>query len=121
MKAMIENGKIINIVPDNYDAGNPEIELKDIKKVDFTIAENESIQGSCLTEYGATKYYLTATGILKKYTETQLKATREYESYFERKKELAYREESDSLFFKYQAGEIEKQVWLDKRNEIKGI
>lgn len=31
----------------------------------------------------------------------------------------AYREESDPLFFKYQRGEIEKQVWLDKVAEIK--
>lgn len=31
----------------------------------------------------------------------------------------AYREESDPLFFKWQRGEIEKQVWLDKVNEIK--
>jgi hypothetical protein len=31
----------------------------------------------------------------------------------------AYREESDPLFFKYQRGEIEQQVWLDKIAEIK--
>ena len=30
-----------------------------------------------------------------------------------------YREESDPLFFKYQRGEIEQQVWLDKVAEIK--
>jgi len=30
-----------------------------------------------------------------------------------------YRNESDPLFFKWQRGEIEKQVWLDKVNEIK--
>jgi hypothetical protein len=27
--------------------------------------------------------------------------------------------ESDVLFLKYQAGEIDKQVWLDKRQEIR--
>lgn len=31
----------------------------------------------------------------------------------------AYQSESDPLFFKYQRGEIEKQVWLDKVQEIK--
>jgi len=31
----------------------------------------------------------------------------------------AYRTESDPLFFKYQRGEVEKKVWLDKVAEIK--
>lgn len=31
----------------------------------------------------------------------------------------AYRNESDPLFFKYQRGEVDKQVWLDKVQEIK--
>lgn len=31
----------------------------------------------------------------------------------------AYRFEADPLFFKWQRGEIEKEVWLDKVNEIK--
>lgn len=31
----------------------------------------------------------------------------------------AMRAEADDLFFEYQAGEIDKQVWLDKRAEIK--
>jgi hypothetical protein len=31
-----------------------------------------------------------------------------------------YVTEADPLFFKYQRGEIEKQVWLDKVAEIKG-
>lgn len=31
----------------------------------------------------------------------------------------AYRNESDPLFFKWQRGEIDKQVWLDKVAEIK--
>ncbi len=116
MKAMIENGKIINIVPANYDAGNPEIELVPIESVGFETTDN--IMGACINEYGAHLFYLT-NGVLNKYTQAELEATREYEAYFERKKELAYREESDSLFFKYQAGEIEKSVWIAKRNEIK--
>lgn len=32
---------------------------------------------------------------------------------------MAYKEESDSLFFKYQRGEIKKKVWLDKVKEIR--
>jgi hypothetical protein len=31
----------------------------------------------------------------------------------------AYQEETDPLFFKYQRGEIEKQVWLDAVEDIK--
>ena len=31
----------------------------------------------------------------------------------------AYRNESDPLFFKWQRGELDKQVWLDKISEIK--
>jgi hypothetical protein len=31
----------------------------------------------------------------------------------------AYRTESDPLFFKWQRGEVEKQVWLNKVTEIK--
>ena len=31
----------------------------------------------------------------------------------------AYQNESDALFFKYQRGDIEKQAWLDKVEEIK--
>lgn len=31
----------------------------------------------------------------------------------------AYLNESDGLFFDYQRGEIDKQVWLDKVSEIK--
>jgi hypothetical protein len=31
----------------------------------------------------------------------------------------AYQLESDPLFFEYQRGDIEKQVWLDKVQEIK--
>lgn len=35
------------------------------------------------------------------------------------KRAAAYGAESDYLFFKYQRGELEKQVWLDKVEEIK--
>lgn len=31
----------------------------------------------------------------------------------------AYQEEADPLFFKYQAGEVTKEEWLAKREEIK--
>lgn len=31
----------------------------------------------------------------------------------------AYRDESDPLFFKAMAGEIDKEIWLAKRQEIK--
>ena len=32
---------------------------------------------------------------------------------------VAYRNESDPLFFKYQAGEVTKEEWLAKRGEIR--
>ena len=34
-------------------------------------------------------------------------------------RQAAYEKESDPLFFKWQRGEIEQQVWLDKVAEIK--
>lgn len=36
-----------------------------------------------------------------------------------RNRKSAYREESDPLFFMAERGEIDKQVWLDKIQEIK--
>ncbi len=36
-----------------------------------------------------------------------------------RARSMAYRAESDPLFFEAEAGEIERQAWLDKRAEIK--
>jgi len=39
----------------------------------------------------------------------------------EEKRTLAYREESDPLFFKWQAGEITKEEWMKKREEIKQL
>jgi hypothetical protein len=32
---------------------------------------------------------------------------------------IAYQKESDPLFFEYQRGDVEKQLWLDKVQEIK--
>ena len=34
-------------------------------------------------------------------------------------RQAAYERESDPLFFKWQRGEIEQQVWLDKVAQIK--
>jgi hypothetical protein len=47
------------------------------------------------------------------------KLIEEINSIQESNRKEAYREESDPLFFKWQRGEIEKQVWLDKVAEIK--
>ena len=38
---------------------------------------------------------------------------------YEKVREYMYRIESDPLFFKVQRGELDKQVWLDKVEEIK--
>jgi hypothetical protein len=37
----------------------------------------------------------------------------------QRQKQAAYQAESDPLFFKWQAGEITREEWLAKRNQIK--
>jgi len=34
-------------------------------------------------------------------------------------REYSYKTESDALFMKWQRGEIEKQIWLDKVEEIR--
>jgi len=36
-----------------------------------------------------------------------------------RQRRYAYQNEADPLYFKWQRGDIEKQVWLDKVSEIK--
>lgn len=43
----------------------------------------------------------------------------ELDAIHEQLRSEAYQNESDPLFFKYQRGEVEKQVWLDKVTEIK--
>ena len=46
--------------------------------------------------------------------------TEKYNSITSDNRKQAYQTESDPLFFEWQQGEIEKQVWLDKIQEIKG-
>jgi len=50
-------------------------------------------------------------------TPEEIAAQQELENEYQRLE--AYRNESDPLFFKWQRGEIDKQVWLDKVAEIK--
>lgn len=47
------------------------------------------------------------------------KSAEEVNAIQESNRKQAYVEESDPLFFKWQRGEVEKQVWLDKVAEIK--
>jgi predicted glycosyltransferase len=42
-----------------------------------------------------------------------------YNDYQKRLRIFTYQNESDPMFFDYQRDEIEKQVWLDKVQEIK--
>jgi len=58
-------------------------------------------------------------GIWKQVWQVVDKQLEEINSIQESNRKEAYREESDPLFFKWQRGEIEKQVWLDKVAEIK--
>lgn len=48
----------------------------------------------------------------------KLKETRKNDS-IKYSRSQAYLKESDPLFFKYQAGEITKEEWLEKRQEIR--
>ena len=60
MKAMIQDGVILNIVPDSYKTENIGLELKEIKK-----SEVEDLQlGNALDEFGKPKYILVK-GVLK--------------------------------------------------------
>ena len=118
MQATYENDKIINIESDGFDPGNPEITIIPITSLGFDLEENESIIGSCLTEDGAYKYYLT-DGVLNRYTQEEIEASPEYIARMRMKRGETYKNLSDPLFFKYQAGEIGKQVWIDARDAIK--
>ncbi len=46
-------------------------------------------------------------------------SVQEFDSDVKRKRKNAYLKEADALFYEYQRGEIDKQVWLDKVQEIK--
>jgi len=59
------------------------------------------------------------SGVWKQVWTVQDKPLDEINATQESNRKEAYREESDPLFFKWQRGEIDKQVWLDKVNEIK--
>ena len=58
-------------------------------------------------------------GVWKQVWTVQNKPLDEVNAIQEYNRKQAYIEESDPLFFKWQRGEIEKQVWLDKVAEIK--
>jgi hypothetical protein len=60
-------------------------------------------------------------GIWKQVWKVVDKQLEEINSIQESNRKEAYREESDPLFFKWQRGEIDKQVWLDKVAEIKAL
>jgi len=58
-------------------------------------------------------------GVWKQVWNVTDKSVDEINAIHESNRKEAYKEESDPLFFKWQRGEIDKQVWLDKVAEIK--
>ncbi len=58
-------------------------------------------------------------GVWKQVWNVTDKSVDEVNNIHESNRKEAYKEESDPLFFKWQRGEIDKQVWLDKVAEIK--
>jgi hypothetical protein len=62
---------------------------------------------------------INENGVWKQEWKVQDKPLDEVNAIQEYNRKEAYREESDPLFFKWQRGEIDKQEWLDKVNEIK--
>ena len=58
-------------------------------------------------------------GVWKQVWNVTDKSIDEVNAIHESNRKEAYKEESDPLFFKWQRGEIDKQLWLDKVNEIK--
>ncbi len=58
-------------------------------------------------------------GVWKQVWNVTDKSVDEVNAIHESNRKEAYKEESDPLFFKWQRGEIDKQVWLDKVAEIK--
>ncbi len=62
---------------------------------------------------------INENGVWKQVWTVQNKPLDEINAIQEFNKKQAYIEESDPLFFKWQRGEIDKQVWLDKVAEIK--
>ncbi len=58
-------------------------------------------------------------GVWKQVWNVANKSIEEVNAIHESNRKEAYKEESDPLFFKWQRGEIDKQVWLDKVAEIK--
>jgi hypothetical protein len=103
MKAMVENGKIYNFVPDNYIAGNKEIDdgthesIKILPIKGFAdgidmeaIAKNETrVKGTFL-------YYLD-NGIVKKRTDDEIKAMPEFVEYIRSQRQKRYEKEVDPL------------------------
>lgn len=52
-------------------------------------------------------------------TDEEIKADPQYANHQKEQRAMAYKAESDALFFKYQRDEITKEVWLEKVAEIK--
>lgn len=117
MKCYIENDRILNFYPDNYDAGNKEVIIHDIVSFADDI-DMDKVSKNKTRENGIFIYYLD-NGIVKKRTDDEIKAMPEYNEYMSLKRAEAYKQESDALFFKYQRGEVTEQDWLDKVQEIK--
>lgn len=117
MKCYIENDRILNFYPDNYDAGNKEVVIHDIVSFADDI-DMDKVSKNQTRENGIFIYYLD-NGIVKKRTDDEIKAMPEYVEYQKRQRAEAYKNEADPIFFKYQRGEATQQEWQDKIQAIR--
>lgn len=70
------------------------------------------------TEHQIYQFKVVDGKVVRK-TEEEIKADPQFANHQKEQRAMAYKAESDALFFKYQRDEITKEVWLEKVAEIK--
>jgi hypothetical protein len=127
MKVIIQDDKIYNFVPDNYTAGNKEIDggihervkIKEIKGFADGIDMDEVSKNKTRTDFGFFCYYLDDKGIVQKLGKGDAGYDEAYVNSQKSKRAEAYKKEADALGFKFLRGEVDKKVWEDKIAEIR--
>lgn len=121
------NGKIdkypysINqLKQDNKDTSFP-VEMSDERLADWNVFPIVTIDAPSITykQNLVEGTPINDNGVWKQVWNITDKSVDEINAIHDYNRKEAYREESDPLFFKWQRGEIDKQEWLDKVNEIK--
>jgi hypothetical protein len=120
MKAIIDNGKIIEFVPDTYKAYNKEVDdgthpTVSIKKIKGTNGLDIKL-GSANDKRGLYPYYLNENGIVQM---LDITAQPEYIEYQKVHMKADFQNEADPIFFQVQRGEKTQKEYDDKVAEIK--